>query len=35
MKNLAKQNKKFFGVLGLSKIEDEEGTGAYFLGKDL
>ncbi len=30
----SKQKKKMFGVLGLTKIEDEEGTSAYLYGKD-
>jgi hypothetical protein len=24
-----------YGVLGIDNIEDEEGTGAYYVGKDL
>lgn len=32
---IAKSRKKMYGVLGLSKIEDEEGSAAYLLGKDM
>ena len=32
---IAKSRKKMYGVLGLTNIEDEEGSGAYLLGKDL
>ena len=31
----SKSKQKMYGVLGLSKIEDEEGSGAYLLSKDL
>lgn len=29
-----KNKKKMFGILGLTKIEDEEGSSAYLYGKD-
>lgn len=32
---MSKSKKKMFGVLGLTNIEDEEGSGAYYLGKDV
>jgi hypothetical protein len=31
----SQQNKRPFGVLGLDPLIDEEGSSAYFAGKDL
>ena len=30
-----RRKQKMYGVLGLSKIEDEEGSSAYLYGKDV